>query len=183
MARRDFFRSAKHVVHPDAPVVGVSWRAAVAYCEWRTSQDGHPWRLPTEVEWEKAARGVDARYYPWGDRFDLTFARLRAGVDLPQFAGTCDAQTLDISPYGLRGMAGNVREWCLDPFEVDEPASSGSRIAHLPDPAPANALRAVRGGSWSQPPAQARCAARAGCRLDQGYFDVGFRLVRPLTSD
>ncbi len=105
---QDFFGNA---MHPRRPIVGISWHDAVAYCAWRSKRDGREYRLPTETEWEKAARGVDGRGFPWGNRFDANLCNTgesHAGRPQPL---PVDAFETDVSVYGVRGMAGNARDW------------------------------------------------------------------------
>ncbi len=94
----------------DHPVVNVSWRDAVAYARGWPNAHGQPWRLPSEAEWEKAARGTDGRIYPWGDTFEQARGQHRRG----QEGGTTPVGSYpsgDASPYGAQDMAGNVWEW------------------------------------------------------------------------
>lgn len=91
----------------DLPVTGVLWDDAVAFCSWAGK------RLPTEIEWEKAARGTQGQIYPWGAEADLSLAHLKGSV--PVSVNSFEA---DVSPYGVRGMAGNVSEWVSDTREV-----------------------------------------------------------------
>ncbi len=96
------------------PVILIDWFDAVAYCRFRSERDGIEIRLPTELEWEKAARGTDGRFYPWGDHFDPTFCLMRSSrpfLAQPEPVGTFP---IDTSPYGVRDMAGGVREWVAD---------------------------------------------------------------------
>jgi formylglycine-generating enzyme required for sulfatase activity len=177
-ARRTVLRAGGGVVHPEGPAVGVSWAAARAYAAWISTEDAR-WRLPTEVEWEKAARGVDGRWFPWGDLLDSAFAHVRTGAQNPLGTCTVSASVHDRSPYGVRGLAGNIRDWCADPWVAEAPASlEGSRGVQLADDEPVVGRRSVRGGSWRLPAEAARASARAGVQGDAGYPDVGFRLVR-----
>ena len=108
----------------DLPVVGVTQASAQQYCSWRSGRDGRPYRLPTADEWEKAARGVDGRHFPWGNGFDATFsysienhgARDRFGPWAPP-----GSFPVDCSVYGAFDMAGNVREWTAIRFPGDTP--------------------------------------------------------------
>ncbi len=158
---------------PDHPVVNVSWNDAVAYVAWLARVTGDPWRLPTEAEWEKAARGTDGRIYPWGDQWDKTRAHTSDGgpgttTPVGAYAGKGDA-----SPYEAHDMAGNVWEWTSTLFQSypynpndgrENQQSTGNRV--------------LRGGSWYFTPRYARAAYRY-------YFDPvslisvgGFRLAR-----
>ncbi|WP_165774509.1 formylglycine-generating enzyme family protein [Candidatus Viridilinea mediisalina] len=95
----------------DQPVVGVSWYEAVAYVRWLSAQIGHTFRLPTEAEWEKAARGPDGRIYPWGDTWDTS--RLHSGGTVGRTTTTPVGQyPSGASPYRALDLAGNVWEWC-----------------------------------------------------------------------
>lgn len=171
--RASALRDGLGMFQPDWPAVGVSWECAQAYAAWCSERDGDPWRLPYEVEWEKAARGADGRAFPWGDAREPSFAHVRDGGRTPTRPEAVDGSIYDVSPYGVRGMAGNVREWCADaffPIETKEavrtPAASSRRVA--------------RGGSYRLPLEAAQTTARSGLPADRGFVDVGFRLVRSL---
>lgn len=165
---------------PDEPVVMIDWDSANAYAQWFSTQTGQPWRLPRGLEREKAARGVDGRLYPWGNFADPSWsssAHAHAGapalVPISHFP-------LDVSPYGIRHLAGNVRDWCLDPFVPAPPTPSGQRLPPLPDRiAPGQELE-VRGGSWNNRQTWARSALRFGFQRSRRLSDLGFRLVRDL---
>ena len=139
------------------PRVHVSWHEAMGLAEVWRQRTGQGWRLPTELQWEKAARGVDGRYFPWGDHFDPTWCNVHDSAEVPGLAPV-DAFEVDESPYGVRGMAGNVRDWCVDGGE----------------------LRIVRGGAWNAPdPRLARAAYRTTRPAHTRQPRVGVRLVRP----
>jgi len=91
---------------PDAPVVDIDWWCATAYALWSGA------RLLSEDEWEKAARGVDQRVYPWGNGFDASFCRMRDSVEGASATASVDSHPVDESPYGVRGLAGNPCTWC-----------------------------------------------------------------------
>jgi serine/threonine protein kinase/formylglycine-generating enzyme required for sulfatase activity len=163
---------------PDMPVVQIDWHAASAYAQWLSSRTGRSWRLPNELEREKAARGADGRLFPWGDHGDATFARVvegQPGQPAPEPAG---AHPVDESPYGVRGLAGNVRDWCINLWRRDGPRVTDGRLDF--DAAPPDDLdfRAVRGGFWANPITNSRSTYRFGARPREHRSSVGLRLVR-----
>ena len=156
---------------PDMPVVQITWNAAVAYCEWLAERTGIPWRLLHEIEWEKAARGVDGRRYPWGDYFDPVFAcTLQSGPEPGR--QSVQAFETDESPYGLRGLGGNVRDWCSNLWRP-EPPDSPLIIATEAD----DGWRATRGGSYVSLAPMCRGATRFAAPPEQHYDSVGFRVA------
>jgi formylglycine-generating enzyme required for sulfatase activity len=179
---------------PGHPVVGINWFEAMAYCQWLNEQlhvpgatfqvqrDGRKeawnvelgtWniRLPTETEWEKAARGADGRRWPWGNEFDpqrcnCSESGKRTTTPVGAYSPAGD------SPYDVADMAGNVWDWCRSlykpyPYRADDgredPQAAGTRV--------------LRGGSWYFDQGGARCAARSGFDPGGFLFFVGFRVV------
>jgi formylglycine-generating enzyme required for sulfatase activity len=159
------------------PVVGVSWYEAMAYCRWLSAQTGQNFVLPSEAEWEKAARGTDGRVYPWGNDWDTARANSNEASD---DATTPVGQYPDgASPYGTLDMAGNVWEWTRSeykpyPYNPDDGRESGRD--------PAQKLFTIRGGSWFNRPIYLRAANRSFNAPDYHVQVVGFRLARHLSS-
>ncbi len=143
---------------PDFPVVGVSWLDAAAFCEWLSVCAGKTIRLPSDEEWEKAARGSDGRVYPWGNGFSPERCVMRDSCD-KNFLAPVGSNPRDASPYGVCDMAGLAREWCLDYTQQ----KLGERL--------------VRGGSWYDGEIFCRAASRSGMRQDFVRTYVGFRVV------
>ena len=146
------------------PVLGVSWNDARAYCKWMTLENknkGWEFRLPEDWEWEKAARGVDGRYFPWGNYFDYKFCSMvyskEKKRDGPDEAGSF---TMDETVYGIKDMAGNVSEWCGTFFDQEQN------------------MRVTRGSAWSYADENfARCAGRIGHTPSDVADYRGFRVV------
>ncbi|MCB9761840.1 MAG: SUMF1/EgtB/PvdO family nonheme iron enzyme [Alphaproteobacteria bacterium] len=165
---------------PDHPVTMVTWHAAMAFARWFSAREGRRWTLPLELEWEKAARGVDGRACAWGDHVEPTWANvLGSRADAPRIEPT-DAHPGDESVYGVRGTVGNVREWCLDVWR-HQPGCDARGLLLRRSAAPEDDdFRAVRGGAWLAVPDQGRAAARFADRPDHRHTALGFRLCRSL---
>ncbi len=157
------------------PVVNVTWKDAVAYCEWLSKKTGREYRLPTEAEWEKAACwNADAgrrTHYPWGNEFDSEKCNtVEGGRNGTTSAGTYSPD--GDSPFGVADMAGNVWEWCNTKW-LDSPYKPDDGREALEG----GETRVLRGGSWSGNQRDARCACRhRGSPGIQGDF-VGFRVA------
>jgi formylglycine-generating enzyme required for sulfatase activity len=177
--------------HPSRPVVKVSWYQAMAFCAWLTARLARPRgvtgeiplpagrvvRLPTEAEWEYAARGQEGRRYPWGDeppdadRANLSTANIGHATPVGIFPG-------DVTPEGVVDMAGNVLEWCLDGYAEDFYARCHEQ-GTVANPLESRDVRTpiVRGGSWLAYRDGARSASRRKVVLYSQLNMLGFRVV------
>lgn len=159
---------------PRQPVLSVSWFDATAYCDWLTQMSGGGYRLPTEAQWERAARGgTENELYPWGDC---------APEDVPDYSNRWKGRTEEVGLYapnafGIFNMGDNVHEWCSDWYRADY-------YAHSPEHEPAGPESGVRkashGGSWRHHIKVTRTAARSSIPPDFKYADYGFRLARSI---
>lgn len=153
------------------PAMEATWDEASSYCR------GVGKRLPTEAEWEKAARGTDSRLYPWGNHFDpLRLNSLERNLGRPSPPGS---HPDGASPYGVFDMAGNAWEWVADWYEADYYQRAPER-----DPAgpKEGRKRVVRGGGWAYDRAFVRTANRASFRPNHHHPTIGFRCARSVTS-
>ena len=158
----------------ETPVVLVDATSAEAYCTWLAARTAQPWRLPSEVEWEKAARGVDQRRFPWGDHLDPTWACTAASHGGEPRAASVRGYPGDESPYGVMGMAGNVRGWCSGSPDVP-PCAPGGRAPPITLGSPD---RPVRGGHWQGDAREARAASRTARPASTRSVELGFRICR-----
>lgn len=157
------------------PVTLVRWEDAVAYCRWLADRTRLPIRLPTEAEWEKAARGgLDGQPYPWGARLDPSYANYLTDPATKLNHGTSPVGRYPPNGYGLYDVAGNVWEWVADWYDPRYYAVSPPR--NPPGPA-AGSLRVVRGGAWVVEDArQLRCSYRHKVPDDTYSYSIGFRI-------
>jgi formylglycine-generating enzyme required for sulfatase activity len=161
----------------EQPVVGVTWTEATAYCQWLSAALGKEFRLPTEAEWERAARGNRERaLYPWGDEppWDRPYHgydRLTGG---PQPVGSNEP-----NDFGVYDMSEGVHEWCSDYYDSRYYGYSPERNPLGPA---AGRRRASRGGSWRHRVKFSRCSARSSLPPDFKYSDYGFRVALTLST-
>jgi formylglycine-generating enzyme required for sulfatase activity len=169
--RPSYFADDGDLNRLNQPVVGVDWHMCNDFCAWLTQRLGQTIRLPAELEWAAAARGVDARRFPWGDRWHDDRAAIEPNqgtlrLSQPAPVGCSPAGA---APCRALDMAGNVREWTSSEYrsypEANEAFMSRS------------GRRVLRGGSFQSGKDQARCAARFGYYSDQVLIDGGFRVL------
>ncbi len=167
------------------PAVYITWYDARAYCQWLGEITGKPYRLPTEAEWEKAARGVAGQIYPWGNMWDASRCNIR---DTGKEEGTMSvcAHPQGISPYGLLDMVGNIWEWTssLWGIDLDPPTYT---YPYDPQDGRENLIanhyirRVLRGVSFYNDRQKARCAARYRYSPRNRFDSVGFRVALSLS--
>ena len=159
------------------PVVNVSWNDAVAYADWLSGQTGQRYRLPTDAEWEYAARAGTRHRFWWGDDVGAAHANCAGCGSLWDSVMTSPVGSFDPNPFGLHDTAGNVFEWVADCWnDTFENAPADGAALIKPD----CGIRVIRGGAWSFPPKEVRSANRWRDFQPRTSDDTGFRLVREL---
>jgi sulfatase modifying factor 1 len=159
---------------PDQPVAAVSWFDAAKYCDWLSGATEKSYRLPTEAEWERAARaGREGALYTWGDEPPNTHAEYarRWGGEVPATRPVGEGAP---NAWGFYELGENVHEWCGDWFQKDYYAVSPEKNPRGPA---AGERRASRGGSWRHHIKVSRCAARSSIPPQFQYADYGFRVA------
>ena len=144
----------------DWPLVGIPWVEALRHARWRSLREGRLFTLAHDMQWEKAARGTDGRSFPWGRHFDGSFCNTVQSHSGPPGPSGVDAFPKDESPWGVRGMAGNVSDWCLDQPIAERPG-----------------VVAIRGGRWTQSEGEARCCHKSAAPAIDAWYTQGFRLA------
>jgi formylglycine-generating enzyme len=168
---RAAMRQKPEFTDPAQPVTAVNWFDASAYCHWLSAEWGRHFRLPTEAEWEFAARGgLEQKLYPWGDADPLS----RPGYAQRWRNGPEPVGAFDPNGYGLFDVCDNVHEWCSDWYD---PAYYAVSPAANPAGPAAGHRRASRGGAWRHHIKISRCAARSSIPPEFRYADYGFRIA------
>jgi len=160
---------------PEQPVVAVSWHEAIRYCEWLSAETNRSFRLPTEAEWEYAARGgLEQKQFPWGDE---------PPQSLPNYAKRWQTGPEPVARYapngfGLYDIGDNVHEWCSDWHDPNYYSISPDRNPQGPDQCALKPPRkSSRGGSWRHHIKVSRCSARSSIPPEFQYADYGFRVA------
>ncbi|MCB9681194.1 MAG: SUMF1/EgtB/PvdO family nonheme iron enzyme [Alphaproteobacteria bacterium] len=157
---------------PDWPVAMVDLACAEAYAAWQSARTSQAWALPTELQWEKAGRGVDGRSFPWGDAFDPSWCCMTDSHEGRKLPVEVDAFPTDVSVYGVRGLGGNMRDWTATTWHRPEDPP-----VHDPDP---DTPRVTRGGLWFGREEYVRLARRDGDAPVNRFLILSFRLCRPV---
>ena len=157
------------------PIVGISWDDAVAFTEWLSAQTGRQMRLPSEAEWEYAARAGANTKYPWGDEIGMNNANCKGCGSQWDYRMTAPVGSFAPNGFGLYDMVGNAYEWCLDLKHDNYVGAPADGTAWLENPS--DSRRINRGGSWYQRTVDAEVTSRCWEHPDVEHNDHGFRVL------
>ena len=164
----------------DRPATHLTWAEAAAYAAWLSERTGNRYRLPTEAEWEWAARALTGTAYPWGNEAGRRQARCAGcGTSWPSTSMVAPTGSYPPNRWGLFDMHGNAAEWTADCWHRDHAGAPADGSARTDGDC---SRRVVRGGSYDTPPRAIRSAARVGKLADERYLDTGFRVLRELRN-
>ena len=156
----------------------VDYQSTLGYARWLSKKTGKKWRLPFELEWEKAAKGTDRRRFPWGNHFDHTWAHVQGSMVKP-YPSSIYRFPIDESPYGVRGMAGGFIDWTASEFNMEGPIFRGEVYQERYND-DIEVARTVRGGAWTKSMESARIGTRARWPELARFWYLSFRLVRDI---
>lgn len=159
------------------PVCFVDWKKAACYANFLAEETGTPWRLPKEFEWEKSGRGVDGRTFPWGFYFEPSWACVREAAKGRPIPAVIDTYPIDVSPYGVRGMSGNMCDWTSSVHSKTGPKINEYGIIIDDEAGEENAYYSYRGGSWAALSLHARLANREAAFGPSLGGNLSFRLA------